>query len=68
MNRRIEDSEERGTYSIDDVAKILGISRGAAYRAAKRDDLPAPVIRIGKKLLVSKQALRAALEAKKPTQ
>ncbi len=36
--------------SVPDAAKQLGISRGAAYDAARRNEFP--VKRIGKKILV----------------
>jgi excisionase family DNA binding protein len=47
------------TTSIDEAAKILGISRGGAYAAAKRKELP--VIRIGRRLLVPRVALERML-------
>lgn len=43
------------TVSVEDAARILGISRGAAYKYA--DDGKLPAIRIGKRLLVPKKAL-----------
>jgi excisionase family DNA binding protein len=41
---------ERRTYRIEEVAKMLGISRAAAYNAAARGDFPS--IRIGKRIVV----------------
>lgn len=38
------------TVSVDEAARLLGISRGAAYRAVHRGDLAA--FRIGKRILV----------------
>ncbi len=49
------------TVSVPTAGKKLGLSRGAAYAAATRGDLPG-VLRIGKRLLVSKAALNKALE------
>jgi len=46
---------ERMTYSIEEVAKLLGIGRNQAYEAAKRGDFP--VIKVGKRLLAPKPAL-----------
>ena len=40
----------RATYTIEEVAKILGIGRNTAYEAARTGQIP--VIRIGKRLLV----------------
>lgn len=53
---------QRRALDIPEVAAWLGISRSAAYDLASRDALPVPVIRAGRRLLVS----RAALEEKFP--
>jgi excisionase family DNA binding protein len=50
---------ERRARSIDEAAKILGISRGGAYLAAKRGELP--VLKIGKRLVVPDAALERLL-------
>jgi excisionase family DNA binding protein len=47
----------RRTYSIDEVAQLLGISRNRAYVAARENSLPVPVIRIGRRMVVSRDAL-----------
>jgi len=54
---------QRRALDISEVAAWMGISRSAAYELAGRDALPVPVIRAGRRLLVS----RAALEAVFPT-
>jgi len=54
-------SVECRTIKIDDAAKTLGISRNAAYGAAKSGELP--TIKIGKRLLVPKVALDRLLES-----
>lgn len=41
--------------SINVAARFLGISRNSAYEAARRKELPS--VRIGARILVSKQAL-----------
>jgi excisionase family DNA binding protein len=46
---------ERRTVSLEEAAKILGISRGHAYAAAKKGGLP--TIRIGSRWLVPVAAL-----------
>jgi excisionase family DNA binding protein len=43
------------TLTIEETARRLGIGRGAAYRAARRGDLP--VIRVGHRLLVPRRML-----------
>ena len=51
----------RRTYSIEEVAELLGISRNAAYIAAREGTLPVPIIRVGKRrLVVSRAAFEAA--------
>ncbi|MCX8032669.1 MAG: helix-turn-helix domain-containing protein [Thermoleophilia bacterium] len=46
--------------TIQEAAAILRISRGSAYEAARRGELP--VIRIGRRLLVSRVALERLLQ------
>jgi excisionase family DNA binding protein len=41
--------------SVEDAAHLLGISRGLAYEAARRGELP--VIRLGRRLLVPRARL-----------
>lgn len=43
------------TYSIDEAAGLLGVSRGSAFKAARLGEIP--VIRIGHRMLVPKAAL-----------
>jgi excisionase family DNA binding protein len=38
------------TLTVEDAARLLGISRGLAYEAARRGELP--TIRLGRRLLV----------------
>jgi excisionase family DNA binding protein len=52
---------DRQTLTIDEVASALGIDRSTAYALAKRDALPAPVIRLGRRLVVDRVALERAL-------
>jgi excisionase family DNA binding protein len=57
---------ERQTLTVTEAGQVLGLSRNAAYDAAKRGDLP--VIRFGKRLLVPRAALDRLLngQAKSP--
>lgn len=49
---------EPGTIPLwPDTGRRLRLGRAATYDAYHRGDLPVPVIRIGKKLLVPKAAL-----------
>ena len=45
----------RLTYTVEEAGRMLGISRGSAYEAAKSGQLP--VLKIGGRLLVPKAAL-----------
>ena len=53
--------DNRRTYDIGEVARLLGIGRNQGYEAAHRGDFP--TIKIGKRLLVPKAALDRLLEA-----
>ena len=54
---------ERQTINIEDVARRLGINRSTAYELARRNQLPVPVIRLGRRMVVSRHALDALLAA-----
>ena len=54
---------ERRTYTVEEAAKLLGISRAAAYAAARTGELP--VIPIGGRRLVLKTKLDAMLAGEK---
>ena len=53
---------QKMTLTIAEAAELLGISRGSAYEAARTGDLP--VIRIGKRLLVSRLRLEQLIGGK----
>lgn len=55
----------RETLNIETAGKMLGISRAVAYDLARRDKLPVPVIRLGRRMVVSKRALEELLSARK---
>jgi excisionase family DNA binding protein len=52
--------ETTKTKSVPEVGRIFGLSRGAAYAAVRRGDIPA--IRIGKLLRVPIAAVERMLE------
>jgi len=52
---------ERVTLSVEQTAALLGISRNGTYDAINRGEIPS--IRIGRKLLVPRQALERLLAA-----
>ena len=55
----VDAMEERLTYTVEQAAKLLGISRNSGFEAVRRGDLPA--IRIGRRLLVPRAALEKLL-------
>jgi excisionase family DNA binding protein len=56
------DADQRLTYTVPETARLLGISRGAAYAAAAERMIP--TIRMGRRLLVPRAALERLLEGR----
>ncbi len=52
---------ERATLTLEEMARRLGVSRSTAYDLAKRDALPVPAIRLGRRIVVSRAALDGVL-------
>ena len=50
----------RRTYHIEEVAKLFGIGRNAAYEAAKRGDFP--TIKLGKRIVAPRMAIDRMLD------
>lgn len=61
MNLSHTAANERATLTLEEVARRLGVSRSTAYDLAKRDALPVPVIRLGRRIVVSRAALDLVL-------
>ena len=57
--RTPRDKSDRKTLTIPEAGRALGISRNAAYEAARRSEIP--TIRIGKLLLVPTASLQRML-------
>jgi len=49
------DRIERATLTVDEAAKVLGVSRWAAYEAVKNGEIP--TVRIGRRIVVPRIAL-----------
>lgn len=58
--REPTENAERKTVTVENAAKILGISRSFAYEAAGRGEIP--TIKIGRRLLIPRAALDRLLE------
>jgi excisionase family DNA binding protein len=58
---RVLDSrwDGRSTLSVEEAADVLGLSRAAAYAAAKENEIP--VVKIGRRLVVPRFALEKLL-------
>lgn len=52
---------ERLTLTIPEVADRLGISKNSAYELARQDQLPVPVIRLGRRIVVARDPFLKAL-------
>ena len=50
MKKRDNDHSEKLTITVEEAGRMLGLSRGSAYAAAARDEIP--VIRFGKRMVV----------------
>jgi excisionase family DNA binding protein len=52
---------ERLTITVEEAGRLLGISRGSAYQAAREGTLP--TIRLGRRIVVPVEGLKKMLEA-----
>ena len=50
-----EQDQTAATLTVEEAAKILGVSRGVAYEGVKTGEIPS--IRIGRRILVPKAEL-----------
>jgi excisionase family DNA binding protein len=55
----IQHERDRWAFSIEETARLLGTGRTLTYQSAQRGDIP--TIRIGRRLLVPRQALEDLL-------
>jgi excisionase family DNA binding protein len=64
MTTRPDESQAaaRLTYTVEEVARLLGISRNSAYEAVRRGEIP--TIRIGRRILVPRNRLDDLLESR----
>ncbi|MDQ3692779.1 MAG: helix-turn-helix domain-containing protein [Chloroflexota bacterium] len=56
----------RATMTVEEAAERLGISRTLAYELATTGRLPVPVLRLGRRIVVSRLALERVLGADSP--
>lgn len=53
-------ADDRLTVSVDEAARLLGISRSFAYELCARRELPA--VRLGRRLVIPRRALLELIE------
>ncbi|MCX4093657.1 helix-turn-helix domain-containing protein [Nocardia sp. alder85J] len=53
-------TREMAAYSVEEVAELLGLSRGNAYRAVRAGEIPAK--RVGRRWLVPRKVFHAWLD------
>ena len=55
------------TYTVDEAAALLGVSRLTIYAAVRRNDTPFPVFRVGDRVLIPRAALDRLLAGEPET-
>jgi excisionase family DNA binding protein len=56
-------SEQSLVMTVEEAARLLGISRGLAYELVRRGDIPA--LRLGRRLVVPRHRLLALVESER---
>jgi len=56
----------RATVTVEEAARILGVGRSLAYEQIRAGAFPCPVIRIGTRYVISRQALDHVLAVEAP--
>lgn len=59
--RGIGEVGDRQTVDAPEAFRVLGISRTTGYTLIARGEFPVPIIRLGRRVVVSKRALEALL-------
>ncbi|XUX00153.1 MAG: helix-turn-helix domain-containing protein [Dehalogenimonas sp.] len=60
METKTTGNEQKALLTVDEVQKLLRISRGLTYQAIQRREIPS--IRIGRRILIPRMALDRLLE------
>lgn len=60
-------SIDRDTLNLEELAVRMGISLTVAYELARRDELPVPVIRVGRQYRFSRRAYDALMTGQHPS-
>ena len=63
MSAVTELSTEPDTLTLYDLARLWGVSYTTVYEQARANTLPVPVIRVGRRYLVSRRAYDTVMSA-----
>jgi excisionase family DNA binding protein len=61
MSSGTAEDAERLTFTVEEVAKRLGLSRGLTYEAVRTGQIPS--VRIGRRILIPRAALERKLQS-----
>ena len=64
FNPMDQEPDLRDTLTLYDLAARMGVSYSTVYEAARRDELPVPVFRVGRRYFVSRKAYEAVMAAR----
>lgn len=59
----IDPEHEPDALTLYDLARLWGVSYSTVYEQARANTLPVPVIRVGRRYLVSRRAYEAVMSA-----
>ncbi len=57
---------ESKTLSVTDAAQMLGVSKNLAYKLVAEGNFPAPIIRLGRRIVVARAAVEKLLSGEVP--
>jgi excisionase family DNA binding protein len=62
--RTATEPPQRRTYTVDETAELLGISRSTAYECVRRGEIPS--VRFGKRIVVLREVIDRLLRVADP--
>ena len=60
----MKNTNDRRTYTVDEVARLLGVSRGVAYEAVRTGEIRS--LTIGRRIVIPPSAVAELLGAEPP--
>ncbi len=64
----ISEPRQPELLSAEEMRQVLGVGRSAFYELARKNVLPVPTIRVGKRLMFSRRAVEAMLDRQQDNQ